>query len=83
MSYRFLTSAITAVALLIAAPALAEQKDREAEPHALPTCCERNEAQIRELTARLQAAETNAHRGDRADPEAGRAERRSVLDESW
>lgn len=82
MFRRILITTTAAAALLAAAPALAEQKDREADPQKLPVCCERYAAQIRDLSARVVAAEERAaDAGPDATP--GAIERRSVLDESW
>lgn len=82
MSRRILITTSVAAALLAAAPAFAEQKDREVEPQKVPMCCERYAAQIRDLTARVVAAEKRAADAGR-DATPAPIERHSVLDESW
>lgn len=79
---RILITTTVAAALLAAAPTLAEQKDREADPQKLPACCERYLAEIRELTARVAAAEKTAAEAVKAATPP-MTERSFSLDESW
>lgn len=58
--FRVLATVFAAAALLAAAPAFAEQRDREAEPSKVPQCCERMAAQLREHEARIREAERKA-----------------------
>lgn len=82
MFRRVLITTSAAAALLAASPAFAEQRDREAVPQKLPVCCESYLAQIRELTARVAAAEkTAAEAAKAATPPT--IERSFSLDESW
>lgn len=55
--FRVLATVFAAEALLTAAPALAEQRDRESEPPQLPACCERVAMQMREHDARARDTE--------------------------
>jgi hypothetical protein len=56
MFRRILTAAVTAAALLTAAPVLAEQRDRETDPQKLPPC-EHLEMQMLEHRTRTEMPE--------------------------